>query len=207
MGFFDIFRQRPPIRDAAALTTFIDENAALLVQRGIYEYARARAGVYAKILFTEKAFLDSIEFSRWRAYPLGLAMVAELTEGILRPHWPHARHELTAELRVLTLDAFDRYDVPPGLGASGWSDAREELARLLDHIGLHATKPAKDIPEPFAERYFDLMPIHERLRTMDFPSVHAYLKVSLCNMHDELSRRLDVEALLAGWERRAVASA
>ena len=86
MGFFEFFRGRPQIRDLAGLADFIDQHAAFLVQKGIYEYSRARAGHYAKVLFREQGFQLAVEQSRWRAYPLGLLMVAELVEGILRPH-------------------------------------------------------------------------------------------------------------------------
>src|SRR5215218_348583 len=86
LRLFELFRRRPPIRDARALADFIDRQAAFLVQKGIYEYSRARAGHYAKVLFKEKEFQQAVELARWRAYPLGLAMVAELVEGILRPH-------------------------------------------------------------------------------------------------------------------------
>jgi hypothetical protein len=52
-----------------------------------------------------------------------------------------------------------------------------------------------DIPEPFIESYFELMPIHERLRGRDFPTMHSYLKIVLCNVHDELTSRIDAPAL------------
>ena len=42
MGFLDFLRRKPPIRDAAAVGTFVDENAAFLMQKGLYEYSRAR---------------------------------------------------------------------------------------------------------------------------------------------------------------------
>ena len=57
MGFFDIFRRAPAIREAAALADFIDGNAAFLIQKGMYEYSRARAGHYAKVLMSEPEFL------------------------------------------------------------------------------------------------------------------------------------------------------
>src|SRR5688572_32338177 len=84
-GLLDIFRKRPAIRSQQELAQFIDENAAFLVQKGIYEYSRARAGHYAKILFREPEFAEALDRSRWAAFPLGLAMVAEVVEGILRP--------------------------------------------------------------------------------------------------------------------------
>ena len=83
MALFDIFRRRPPIRDTRALADFIDQNAAFITQKGIYEYSRARAGHYAKVLFREPEFQTAADHSRWRAYPLGLAMVSELVEGVL----------------------------------------------------------------------------------------------------------------------------
>ena len=39
------------------------------------------------------------------------------------------------------------------------------------------------------------MPIHEKLRGRDFPTTHNYLKVTMCNIHDELTRRMDEPAL------------
>ena len=36
-----------------------------------------------------------------------------------------------------------------------------------------------DIPEPYAQTYFDLMPIHEKLRGRDFATTRNYLKVAL----------------------------
>ncbi len=137
LRLFELFRRRPPVRDARALADFIDRQAAFLVQKGIYEYSRARAGHYAKVLFAESGFQNAVERSRWRAYPLGLAMVAELVEGVLRPYGAD---------RNVQLD------------------------------------------EPWAETYFNLMPIHEKLRGRDFPTTRNYLRVTLCNIHDEFTK-------------------
>jgi len=196
LGFFDFFRGRPPIRDADALADFIDRQSAFLMQKGIYEYSRARAGHYSKVLFSERGFLDAVEQSRWRAYPLGLAMVGELVEGVLRPYGADRLEQLDA-LNTLVLSVFDRYPVPAALGAQAWRDARTELVRRLQLIGLHAPKRAFDICEPWAETYFDLLPIHEKLRTSEFPTIRNYLRVTLCNIHDELTKRMDAPALAA----------
>ncbi len=191
MGLLDFFRRKPPIRSPDELATFIDENAAFLVQKGIYEYARARAGHYAKVLFAEQGFQRAVEASRWRAFPLGLAIMAEMVEGELQPHAAGERQGILAALSALVLAAFDRYPVPDALGASAWAEAREELARRVALLGLHPRKPVKDIPTPFAEAYFALMPVHEKLRGQDFPTIRNYLRVALCNIRDELDRRMD----------------
>jgi hypothetical protein len=198
MGLFDFFRRPPPIRDVAALAEFIDGNAAFLVQKGIYEYARARAGHYSKVLLAEEGFLKAVEQARWQAYPLGLAMVGEMAEGLLRPSAGDGRRALVDTIGAVVLDVFDSYPLPsvPG-GRVAWQDRRVELARRLNLIGAHARKPVKDIPEPYVQAYFDLMPIYERLRAPDFQAIRNYLRVGLINIHDVLSDRLDVPAVLA----------
>lgn len=190
MGIFGLFRPRPPIRNVAELGDFIDQNAAFVVQRGIYEYSRARAGYYAKVLMVEPEFLAAVEESRWRAYPLGLAMIAEVAEGILRNEFRDDRRRALDRLIALVLRIFDSYAVPPQIGVTGWRSMRQELAHRLDLIGTHAPKWAKDVAEPYVQRYFDGMPIHEKLRAADYPAIRNYLRVSLINVHDELSKRV-----------------
>ena len=41
-----------------------------------------------------------------------------------------------------------------------------------------------DIPEQFAESYFEMMPIHEKLRGRDFPTIRNYLRVTMVNIHE-----------------------
>lgn len=196
MRLHNIFRRRQPIMSEEALADFIDSNAAFLVQKGLYEYSRARAGHYAKVLFAEEGFHAAIEQSRWRAFPLGLAMVTEMVEGVLRPYADDRRATLD-RLNAISLSVFDRYPVPAVLGGETWSELRADLARRLDLIGVHAVKPAKDIPTPFAENYFALMPIHEKLRASEFPTITNYLRVSMCNIHDEFTKRIDAPVLVS----------
>lgn len=197
MSLFGLFRRKPPIRDAAALAEFIDEHSAFLAQKGIYEYSRARAGPYSKVLFAEPAFVEAVEAARWRAYPLALAMVAEMVVGVLDRQMGADRPSALAAASALALAAFDHYPVPATLGDATWAGLRDELARQLALIGTHPRKLVKDIPERYADAYCALMPIHEKLRGRDDPTLRNYLRVTLCNIHDELAKRMDVAALAA----------
>jgi hypothetical protein len=199
LGFFDYFRRPPPIRDAAALGDFIDQQSAFLAQKGIYEYSRARAGHYAKVLFGEKGFQAAVEEARWRAFPLALAMVTEMVEGVLNTKVSD-RRRLLESLQALTVSIFDRYPMPQALGEQVWSEQRKELVRRLELIGMHPPKRAIDIAIPWAETYFDMMPIHEKLRGSDYPAIRSYLRVTLCNIHDELIKRMDAPALVRTLE-------
>src|SRR5688500_12312589 len=121
MKFFEkLFRPRPPVRDREALADFIDAQAAFIVQKGIYEYSRARAGHYAKVLFAEKGFAQSVELARWQAYPLGLSMVGEMVDGVLASQAGMQRREILDQLIAVVLSVFDRYPIPPSIGEAAW---------------------------------------------------------------------------------------
>jgi hypothetical protein len=170
MGFLDIFRRRRPARDLDGLADSIDAQAAFLAQKGIFEYSRARGGPHGNTLLHENAFLGAVETSRWRACPLALAMIGEMLEGALRPQ----------------------------AGAAQASVRDGVLSQVrLQATTLHAPKLVKDIAEPYAEPYFELMPIHERLTGRDFPALRNYLQVTLVNIHREFTERADLAALIA----------
>jgi len=192
-----LFEGPPAIDDAQKLADFIDAQSAFIVQKGIYEYSRARAGHYSKVLFKEQTFIEATDRSRWRAYPLGLAMVGELAEGVLRPHAGGDRNGQLEALCQLVLSVFDRYPVPAVLDVCNWSEARYELSRRLQLVGLHPPKRAFEIADPYVKAYFDLLPINESLRRSELPTIHGYLRATLCNVHEELTRRMCAPAVVA----------
>ena len=114
----------------------------------------------------------------------------------------HAGAERDRQLE--TLGAARPFGLRPLSGSCGRSasclerGARASLRAGCSSIGLHPPKRAFDIPEPLAETYLDLMPIHKKLRASDLPTMRNYLRVTLCNIHDELTKRVDA----AGTGRR-----
>ena len=195
MGFFDLFRRAEPIADRNALLDFVDAQAAFLTQKGIFEYSRARAGPYGNVLFSDAVFLAELEKSRWVAFPVMLAMVTEVVEGVLRPAAGNHRDELLRGLSAAALAIFDRYPTPAALNASVWEEARRELEHDLTLIGLHGIKRVMDVPTRYVDRYVASMPIHEKLRAKDAPTIHNYLKTNLCNVQDVFTQRADLPAL------------
>ena len=98
----------------------------------------------------EKGFAQSVEHARWQAYPLGLAMVGEMIEGVLAsqltgmPRWqmldglkPSPSFPASTAIRFL-----HRLEKRPG------SRRVRDLAHRLDLAGGHAPKRVMDIPEP-----------------------------------------------------------
>jgi hypothetical protein len=196
MGLFDWFRRPPPITDRAGLVEFLDTRAAFLSQKSIWDYARGRSGPYFSMIVKEKTFLHGVEVARWRNYPYGLSIVAEMVHGTLLPEI-NAPVPLAAALRELALKTFDRYPVPAALGTEQWSEARRELAVRVDQIALHPPKLVKDIPTPFAQVFFDNMPIHERLRENDFELIRNQLRANLLSMQRDFLKVVNLPALVA----------
>jgi hypothetical protein len=203
MALFGFFRRKPPIRDINALADFIDEQAAFLTQKGIYDYCRARSGPYQKVIFNDPDFVAALDKARWQAYPLGLAMIGELVEGVLRPHEGADTGPIPDELTDVALSVFDRYPVPEPIGRDAWLDMRSELALKLDQLRLHPPKRAIDIPESYSKRYFGMMPFHKNYLTPDEPTARGYLRISMANLHEELVKRIDAPGIVRQLRRGA----
>ena len=129
MRLFELFRRPPPIRDAQALADFIDRKAAFLAQKGIYEYSRARAGHYAKVLFASR---NSSKPSSGRAgRPSARARHGGgIVEGVLRPYAADRKVQLDALIAV-ALRCSTAIRCPRRSATEAWSEARAELARRL----------------------------------------------------------------------------
>lgn len=195
LGIPAYFRQKPPIDTREKLIEFLDTRSAFLIQKNIFDYARARSGPYFSQIVKEAAFQQSVEVSRWTGYPTGLAALAEIVRGILFNETD--RKPLNDAVSSAALAAFDKYPAPEALGAEVWKTARETLIERLANIDSHPPKFAKDVILPYAQVLYDSQPIHEELRKNDFEMIRAQLRINLVTMHEEFEKRVNKSALLA----------
>jgi hypothetical protein len=192
MGLLNfLLRRKPPIRDARALAHFIDEQAAFLVQKGIYDYSRARSGHFAKVMLADKGFQNALNRSRWRAFPLGLAMVGETVDVALAPEASGDRRSLLDPLIALVLSVHDRYPRADALTEEEWKQGRADLALHLERLSTHPPKRIIDIPVPFADRYFAMMPFDKQFLTPDAPTARGFMQLQLVSVHEQLTERMD----------------
>jgi hypothetical protein len=197
MGLLDfLLRRKPPIRTPQALADFIDEQAAFLVQKGIYDYSRARAGHYSKVMLADAGFQGALNRARWRAFPLGLAMVGETVETVLAPPAGGDRRRELDPLIKLVLSVYDRYPRPAELTEEEWAAGRADLALHLERLSTHPPKRIIDIPVPFAERYFAMMPFDKQFLTPDAPTARGFMQLHLVRVQDELMNRMDADAMV-----------
>lgn len=196
MGFLDMFR-RPAVANAATLADFLDRHAAFLVQKCVYEYARARSGVMSSKLMKEAAFKAAVEETRWRNYPLCLQCVALMVEGTLRLHSGDDAPAMRRGLAAAVSDVCGRYPVPPGFEPEFWSDARTAITLRIDQAGLAAPRAVKDIPREIAGRVFATLPIHADLRPEDRELITNNLRGNLCRIYEQFVAAADLPRLAA----------
>lgn len=196
MGLFDFFRRPPPIVDVGGLEDFLDTHAAFLVQKAVFEYSRARAGVFWQKLFKEPDFKMAVDHARWHGFPIALANVTEMVEGVLRPAAAGRESELLDRLVDMAVAVIHRYPVPAGEAPDYWVDQCDWLRKRLSDIQLAPPKAVKDIPLDTARRMFDLMPIHESLRGEDFVVVRNHLRANLCRMYEDFIARVRPEPVV-----------
>ena len=191
MGLFDIFRKPAPVRTFADLEDFLDSRASFLVQKCVYEYSRARAGILWQKLFQEVGFRQAVERSSWQNYEIGLGNVALMIDATLRRHAGSGDLEFREGLKIAADNVTDRHPIPDGFDGQFWVGVRERVGRRIDRAGLAAPKPVKDIPQDMADEFFAALPIHENLRGHDYVLISNNLRINLCSMHEDLLRRCD----------------
>jgi hypothetical protein len=91
LGIPAYFRGSPVIDDRDKLIEFLDSRAAFLIQKNIFDYARARAGPYFSSIINEESFKHAVEVSRWTNYPVGLAALPRPCAACCS-RFPTARH-------------------------------------------------------------------------------------------------------------------
>jgi hypothetical protein len=197
MGLLDfLLRRKPAIVSPAQLADFIDEQSAFLAQKGIYDYTRARTGHFSKVMLADEGFQKALNRSRWRAFPLGLAMVGETVESVLAEHAEGDRRRELDPLIKLVLGVYDRYPKPAELTDEEWAAGRADLALHLERLSTHPPKRIIDIPVPFAERYFAMMPFDKPFLTADAPTARGFMQLQLVKVQDELINRMDGAAMV-----------
>jgi hypothetical protein len=206
MALFGLFgRKKAQIRDPQALAAYIDEQAFALVGEGIQHNVRARAGEQADRILAEDAFARLVETARWRTYPLGLAMTAEVVDSVLRPQAGSQQRALADETIDLVLGVFDRHPIPDAIGKNAWLDARSELAQRLDQISTLPPRDPADIPSHYTRRFLAEMPAHGGMTHPEAGASLEALKRTLGKERQDLDECLDagtmVKALLATGER------
>jgi hypothetical protein len=199
--------RRKKIEDRRGIVGFLDANAAFLVQKCIFEYARARSGVFSSKLFKEAAFASALESSRWRNYPLALRHVSMAIEHALRKPAGADALAMREGLVGAVAEICQRYPLPEGFEQDFWSGAQDMIAQRIRRAGLAPPHAIKDLPKETAREFFEHLPMHAQVRANDFELITNNQRVNLCRIHEDFLAAADGEALTAALVRAGAAAA
>ncbi|MCZ8315125.1 hypothetical protein [Phreatobacter sp.] len=196
MGLLDaILGRKKTVASWSGLEDFVDARAAFLVNRSMYEYSRARAGILAEKLFREQSFKDAIEEGRWRAFPLSLSNVLELVDGHLRGAAVGQEPALLDALVAVGRNVLSRYPCPAGVDPDWWREQGDGVETSLRRAALAEPKAPQDICKATFDEIFALVPIHPDLMKLDRDVVLNHMRGMMVNMAAEASTLLDRRAL------------
>jgi hypothetical protein len=202
MGLLELFRRRSALSDSVALADFLDSRSAFMVQKCVFEYARARSGLLSAKLFKEAAFAQGIEVTRWRNYPLCLQSMTLMAEHALRSHAGADESHMREGLSAVIGEICRRYPVPDGFEPGFWENAEARITRRLFQAGLAAPHAVKDIPRETAREFFDNLPFHPDVRASDYELITNNLRVNLCRAYDDFVSVADFRMLAASLTHR-----
>ena len=179
MGLLSLLRRKSPVRSRADLATFLDRHAAFMVQKCIFEYARARSGVLSPKLFKEARLQGG---DRRRALAKLPALPPELRAdggaraapdgggagaGDARRPGRRGRRRSAGAIRCL----------PAWSPTSGPARRSGHRRSASGKPASQPSAPVKDIPHETAKEFFDGLPIHSDLTSFDFELVTNNLRV------------------------------
>jgi hypothetical protein len=184
-----------PIASIEALESFMDSRAAFMAQKCVVEYCRARSGVLSMKLFKEQAFMAAMHHSRWTTYALVYCDIAEMIEGVLRPHARGSLGRLAEGLARIGERTFASHGVPEGAPEDFWFYAAERLEKRLALAQLHAPRPVREIPKTEIEAILASLPIHASLRPQDDELIQNHLRINLVRIYEDFLAAADRDRL------------
>lgn len=190
-----------PIATREGLKEFLASRSAFLVQKSIMEYTQARANMMFSTLLSEPAFLAAYEQARWGSYPAAFSMIAEMAEGMIRPHAAGSALDIQTGLAELGRSVFAEFPLPPGQTPQFWPAAGEALDHDLGIAGLGPPKPVHEIALARAREIFDHLPVHKDLRKHDFTMFRNTLRFHVTGIGTEFAERADMQALAKALAR------
>ena len=188
------------IEDVAALEIFIAERAAFIAQKCAITYCRGKTGLSSHALFEEKEFIDALTVCRWESFVAVLGDLLIALENHLRLTTPKAGHDAAAQ-QIAALFGHVLGSVKlPDYRADGWA---KDIEAFRGRFAIACRQPTKPLPQIFqysAQRLFDTLPIHERMRRLDTEVVFGAVRFHGVGVFEELTSRARFDAILRNWQ-------
>lgn len=186
----------PPIDTVDALTTFLEERAALIAQKCAIDYCRGKTGLASYALFTEKPFLEALDRCRWDTFAAVLGDLIIVAEGKLRSHVAPEQHARLCEALAGLYRVILASLPPPAHRPEGWSEAMASFTPRFREASLGDPRQALDVADHSARCLFDTLPIHLNMRELDEEVVYGAVRFRMIAVSQEMQGLLRAPELV-----------
>lgn len=177
------------------LQRFLETRANFVTQTSLYGYLRTRAGTRFPELFSDDAFVHSINIAKWQLWLACLADIAVYAGGLVARR-SGARPEVVGELMRSVVDGVL---AATGVPADAGSEFEAGAQRVRARIALCDWSSVADDETAFSESPTALVrhaPIVDELKQLDEPIVRNSVRFRWQEVRRDLRRDLDAGAVL-----------
>lgn len=189
---------RGKIADPAALAAALSQEAAHVAQSATYNYLRARAGFLGPKLFSEPAFLEALEITRWESYAAALADLTLIAAAAARPWLPSGG--VAEEWREIFRQALSVYP-PPVHRDDGWDGLIAAFAARAAQADAAPPEPPEAVAATAGRTIFAQLPLHPDVRRLDEEMVVNTVRFRMLRSWESLKDRLEWPKLAAEIRR------
>jgi len=184
------------IADRNGLRHFLESRASHVAQTSLYGYLRTRAGARYPELFSNDAFVQSIDIAKWYIWLACLSDLSIYAGGLVA----HRTGAGQAEVGGLMSDAVEAILAPTGTPAGAGNEFPQLAQRLRARVALCDWAAVSDDEAPFSESptaLVDHAPVIDELKRLDEEIVRNSVRFRWQEVRRDLRRELDATALMA----------
>jgi hypothetical protein len=185
-----------PIIDQDGLAEFVRTRAAHVAQTALYGYLRARAGTRFPELFSNDAFVSSINIAKWHVWLACVSDLAVYAGGLVRRD-AHAHGPQIAGLMQGVVELLLRENGAPG---EAGGDYEAHASHVRSRIAMCDWGAVPDDETAFSQSPDALVqwaPIVDELKQLDEEIVRNSVRFRWREVREELRRLIDAETLVA----------
>lgn len=188
--------RKPQVVSIADYTDFLERNAWLVTQKSVIGYCHVKTKLPVHELMWDKPFEDAYEISVRHAHAAALADLMEMSLGYMKSA-ASGRGSDIADCLVDIFCALQVRQIPlPNGEPISWVGETESLRARLHDAVAKPPRPFSEISLVSAERIFETLPFHPRLRAPDKPAIVAGVQFLMVGLAHEFER-IDHESLVA----------
>ena len=188
-------RRDEPVRDAAALRSFLQTRSTYVAQMTLYGYLRTRAGARFPELFDDEHFVASMNIAKWHVFLACLSDLSTYAGGMLRRNG--ASDEQAGAVIRATVEAILK---ETGTPAEAGPEFDAHAGRVRARLALCDWSAVADDESAFTESPAAVVywaPIVEDLKVLDAQIVRNSVRFRWHEIRQQLRAALDARAVLA----------